>query len=201
MAVKNGLGQTLRAKPAKHGSPTIPMQPGAIKTFALKKEAEAFSAKVKVDVGRGINTSGRTTVAEAGETWIKSCNGLERSTVVSYRQQLDIHICPFIGTKRLSEVTTALVRAWMDRLTEEGRSRDAVRRAVGTLGVPWPMHRSAALWLRTPCDPFAEVGTRTGASGPSLRSAWTFHRRTRFRRMLAVAGTFRPFLVAVLTGL
>jgi integrase len=106
-----------------------------LKTFERKKDADAYHASVKVDVKAGIHTSGKTTVAQAGAKWIDdAADRLERATVAGYRDHLDRHIVPFIGTVKLAELTVPFVRAFMDRLRKEGRSADMVVRVIGDLG-------------------------------------------------------------------
>src|SRR5690606_13126546 len=77
-----------------------------VKTFKLKKDAIAFDAQTHVEVSGRIHVADADTitVAAAGKHWLASCDaaGLERSTVNQYRQHLDLHIVPFIGTKRLN---------------------------------------------------------------------------------------------------
>src|SRR4051794_11816843 len=67
-----------------------------LKTFKKKKDADAYRVTVEVEVGQGIHTPANKsiTVAQAGEAWIRQCetDGLERSTVMQYRQHLDYHI-------------------------------------------------------------------------------------------------------------
>src|SRR3974377_2432535 len=74
------------------------------KTFGRKKDAEDYAANSKVEIRAGIHTadSASITVAEAGERWIATCVNaeLERTTVDSYRQHLDLHITPFIGRRK-----------------------------------------------------------------------------------------------------
>ncbi len=55
---------------------------------------------------------------DAGAKWIATAekNGLERSTVDQYRQHLAIHINPYLGGHRLSELTAPLVREFEDKL-------------------------------------------------------------------------------------
>ena len=64
-----------------------------IKTFARKKDADAYHARVAVDVSAGIHTahSRSVTVAEAGRLWLEGCEAasLERSTLDYYRQHLE----------------------------------------------------------------------------------------------------------------
>jgi integrase len=106
-----------------------------LKTFERKKEADEHHASVKVDVKAGIHTSTKTTVAQAGDKWIRDAEDrLEPATVVSYRQHLEAHIEPFIGALKLSQLTVPTVREFMDRLRKGGRSPAMIKRIVGDLG-------------------------------------------------------------------
>ncbi len=91
-----------------------------IKTFDKKKDADAYSATVRVEVRSGVHTadSQSVTVEKAGELWLKTCeqNGLERSTVDAYRQHIKFHINPYLGRVKLSQLSTALVRQFEDDL-------------------------------------------------------------------------------------
>jgi integrase len=102
-----------------------------IKTFARKKDADAYEAKVKVDVKAGVHTpdSASLTIAEAGAAWIKTCeaNGLERATVRNYGLTLRRHIVPYLGRMKLAQLSVPVVRAFEDKLREEGRSATTVR--------------------------------------------------------------------------
>jgi len=109
-----------------------------LKTFRLKKEADAFAATAKVEVREGVHIadSASATVRQAGAFWIFSSEaaGLERSTVAQYRQHLDLHIAPLIGDLLLSKVTVPAVRAFEDRLRDDGRSPAMVRKVLVSLG-------------------------------------------------------------------
>jgi integrase len=107
-----------------------------IKTFALKRDAEAFEATVRVNVAKGVHSHSRMTVAVAGQLWLKDAGerGSERATLESYRQHLDYHIVPFLGGVRLADLTVPLVRAFEDRLRTEGRSPAMIRRVLVDLG-------------------------------------------------------------------
>jgi integrase len=91
-----------------------------IKTFAKKRQADAYHATVTVDISAGIHTadSASITVAEAGRQWIATAegNGLERATVVEYRRHLDLHIVPFLGRVKLSQLNAPMIRDFEDRL-------------------------------------------------------------------------------------
>jgi integrase len=54
-------------------------------------------------------------------------NGLERGSVMDYRRILRMHIAPFIGSTKLSDLSVPLVRALEDQLRENGRSTAMVR--------------------------------------------------------------------------
>ena len=106
-----------------------------IKTFPRRRDAESFHAVARVEVAKGIHTADRRspTIAEAGELWIQSSAGLERSTLHSYRGHLRLHISPLIGHVRLSQLTAPMVRAFEDRLGAT-RSPAMVRKVLVSLG-------------------------------------------------------------------
>jgi integrase len=106
-----------------------------IQTFDRKKDADEYHDRVRVNVRAGVHISSKATVAEAGQKWLKDAeHRLEAATIESYRQHLEDHIAPFIGTVKLSQLTVPLVRDFMDRLRTEGRSPAMVKRVVGDLG-------------------------------------------------------------------
>jgi integrase len=91
-----------------------------LKTFAKKKAADNFEATANVEIRAGVHTadSASITVAKAGKLWLESGEnaGLERSTLDAYRQHLRLHIEPYLGNLKLSQVSAPMVREFMDRL-------------------------------------------------------------------------------------
>ena len=89
-----------------------------LETFKKKKGADARHDEVRVDVRQGIHIAPRksVTIKQAGESWIKAAEaaGLERATIAQYRQHLDLHIDPFLGRVKLSDLNAAAVsrRTW-----------------------------------------------------------------------------------------
>ena len=77
-----------------------------LKTFARKRDADAYHAQVTVDVGAGIHTadSRSITVTEAGRLWLTSreAAGIERATLMNYQDYLALHITPLIGATKLA---------------------------------------------------------------------------------------------------
>src|SRR5262245_26167069 len=110
-----------------------------LKTFARKREADAYHAQVAIDVRAGTHTadSGSITVAQAGELWLedRTAAGLEPTTLVAYRVYVDNHITPRIGTLRLSQLTVPAARAFEDQLRADCSSGSlrAIMRALGAI--------------------------------------------------------------------
>jgi integrase len=107
-----------------------------LKTFAKKRDADAYHGKVTVDVGAGIHTadSRSITVAEAGRLWLVSreAAGVERTTLASYQEHLGLHIAPLIGLTKLAALTVPFVREFEDRLRED-RSTAMVKKILVSL--------------------------------------------------------------------
>src|SRR5271165_6855081 len=96
-----------------------------LKTFTKKKAADAYSATANVEIRAGVHTadSASITVAEAGKKWIETSelgaperNPLERATVDAYRQHLRLHIEPYLGSVKLSQLSAPMVREFLDKL-------------------------------------------------------------------------------------
>jgi integrase len=109
-----------------------------IETFARKKDADARQAQVRVNIKSGVHVapSETPTVEQAAEQWLRAgeLQQLERTTLVSYRQQVDLHIVPFIGSAKLADLNAPQVRWFQDALHAAGRSGSAIRRVVRSLG-------------------------------------------------------------------
>jgi integrase len=91
-----------------------------LKTFAKKKVADNFAATANVEIRAGIHTadSASKTIAEAGKLWLETGDkaGLERSTLAAYRQHLKLHIEPYLGNVKLSQLSAPMVREFEDKL-------------------------------------------------------------------------------------
>jgi integrase len=106
--------------------------------FTRKKEADAFAQQVGAELLTGVHVadSASITVAEAAGLWLESARqrGLEPCTLVNYEEHTRLHIIPYIGSIKLTALTVAAVRAFEDRLHQEGRSTDMARRILISLG-------------------------------------------------------------------
>ena len=108
-----------------------------LKTFKLKKQADAFAATASVEVREGVHVadSDSATVEAAGKLWLASSIAarLERATVEDYERHLRLHIEPLIGAMKLSGLTIARVRAFEDQLRDSGRSPIMVKKVLVSL--------------------------------------------------------------------
>ena len=113
-----------------------------LKTFKTKREALDWAAETRIDLKQGTHVAygDSITVAEAGKLWLADCEArddderLEKATLKQYRQHVEIHIVPFIGTRRLNEITAPAVRTFQDQLRDAGRSVAMRRKVVTSLG-------------------------------------------------------------------
>lgn len=108
------------------------------KLFDRKSDGEAWLIETSHDLKRGLHTPGSIspTVRVAGALWIKRCNEkkLEQSTIRGYEEHTELHIYPFIGSKKLSDLTMPAIGEFADRLRESDRSSVMIRRVVQSLG-------------------------------------------------------------------
>ena len=171
------------------------------KLFERKGDADAWLVDTRHDVARGLHTPERVspTVKEAGALWIKRCNEkqLEQSTIRSYEEHGDLHIYPFIGAKKLSDLNAPAVNAFADILREKKRSPEMVRRVVRSLGAIFREARRRGL---SSVDPTAGVDLHLPDRDDPRPVAPT---KAELQAMIGAAkGRWRPLiLVAIFCGL
>jgi integrase len=175
-----------------------------IKTFARKKDADAYRADVTVNVAKGIHTpeSRSLTVAQAGEQWLAAAEleRLERATLDHYRTHVIKHIAPRIGAAKLATLTTPQVNTFRDELLRD-LSRPMARKVLASF-------RSIIIDARrrgTIAHNVAE-GVRIGSDKRATRKLEVgrdIPTPDEVRGILAAAeGVWRPFLVvAAFAGL
>lgn len=183
-----------------------------IETFAKKKDADAREAEIKQAVRHGehVAESATVTVKEAGELWLASGDaaGLERTTLDQYRQHLHLHIVPFIGREKLVKLSVQAVRAFQDRLREEGRSPAMVRRVTVSLGSILADAQERGLVARNAVRELSKRRGKGAAQGEKRRKrrlhvGVDIPTREEVRAIIEAAdGRWRPLLVtAIFTGL
>ncbi len=109
-----------------------------IETFKKKKDADARHDEVRQSVRKGVHVAGSKsiTVAEAGKRWTDEAeaDGLERATVKTYREHVNLHIVPLVGRMKLSEISVPVVSQFKKELRKRGRSPALVRKVVVSFG-------------------------------------------------------------------
>jgi integrase len=180
-----------------------------IKSFKRKKDADDFHAQVRVDIGKGVHVphSKSVTVEKAGDQWIQSCATLERTTREQYMSHLKFHILPILGAVKLSALTVAMVRAWQDRLTAEGRSPAMARKVTTSLSslLADAMERGTVAQnvVRSMATNRRGKHKAAARANGKLKSGTDFPTPDEIQSLLGVAmGKWRPFLlVAIRCGL
>jgi hypothetical protein len=83
-----------------------------LKTFARKRDADVYHAQVTVDVGAGIHTAGSRSITVTRKLCLTSreAAGVERATLINYREHLDLHITPLIGATELAALSVPSTR-------------------------------------------------------------------------------------------
>ncbi|RRH90050.1 site-specific integrase [Mesorhizobium tamadayense] len=179
-----------------------------IKTFSKKKDALAFEAKARIEVNGKVHVadSATVTVAEAAKYWLASCAELERSTVAQYTQHVNLHVVPFIGKKKLNEITIPAVRTFLDNLAANGRSAAMVRAVRVSLGALLSDAQERGLVVQ---NAVKDLGRKKGKAQAAARHKEQVQvgvdipMPAEVRAMLAAAnGKPRVFLMtAILTGM
>ncbi|PYE89659.1 tyrosine-type recombinase/integrase [Phyllobacterium leguminum] len=183
-----------------------------LKTFAKKKEADAFASKTDVEVREGVHVadSATVTVEAAGKLWIASVksSGLERSSIEDYERTLRLHINPFLGSVKLSALNTVRLRSYEDELRGAERSPQTIKRTLTTMGTMLADSQERGLVIRNAAR---EMQSRRGISSTRtekrqkgrLKVGVDIPNREEISALLgAISGRWRPlFMTAVFTGL
>lgn len=184
-----------------------------LKTFAKKKDADAFASKTDVEVREGVHVadSASVTVKKAGAFWIATGEHekLERSSVDQRKRHLRLHIEPFIGSTLLSQLSVPAVRDFTDKLRENGRSQAMIRKVLGSLGSLLSDAQERGLATRNPARELRST-RRRGKERQSdkrqkgkLKVGIDIPTREEIKAIVAAAkGRWRPLLItAVFTGM
>ena len=105
------------------------------RTFASKKEADAYAATTEADRLRGVMFDpgrGRVTVRELGAEWLASNPAKRADTRATDEYHLRTHIFPALGDHRIDSVVQTDVQSLVNHLSARLAPR-TVRRAHGVL--------------------------------------------------------------------
>jgi integrase len=176
-----------------------------IKTFALKRDADAWLNETIGEVARGVHTPESTsiTVADAAKLWLErsALDNLERSTLRQYRNHVDMHIAPSrIGNEKLARLSTPAVGKFRDDLLRRGSRAMAQKVLVSLKSILGEAQRrglvaqNAAQPVRVDTKKREQAQLEIGRDIPSKED---------IRVILEhVKGQWRPLLVtAIFTGM
>jgi integrase len=98
------------------------------KSFPTRKAADAWLTSTKTEVLHGIHTpdANSVTVVEAAGLWLGylQTKGVDRTTLRTYRSELNAHILPLLGRIKLARLKRPMVEAFSEALHEHvGRHR------------------------------------------------------------------------------
>lgn len=182
-----------------------------LKTFKLKKDADAFAAGAKVEIRDGVHVadSATITVEEAGKLWLKSgaAAGLERTSLDQRRQHLRLHIVPAIGDMKLSKITAPGIRSFQDALRDKGASPAMVKRVTVSLGSILADAQARGLVVRNAVHEMSRARSSARAaekrSKARLQVGVDLPTNDEVKALLGAAkGRYRPMLItAVFTGM
>jgi integrase len=114
------------------------------KTFTHKAEALSWSAEVKrgVDLGT-LRAPTKRTLVEAAAAWLagaeagmirnRSGHRYKPATLRGYRQALEDHVLPLLGSRKMNAVTTSDLQALVDRWGAEDQSPSTIRNSIKPL--------------------------------------------------------------------
>jgi len=177
-----------------------------VRTFATKKEAEAWRVVALHEVQQGTHTLASTsiTLAEVFERWIEHCEAesLEHSTIKQRRQHLNLHVRPFIGAKRLSELTMPMIHQFDAQLRKASRSLAMRRKVLTNIKTALTFAQAQGLVAQNVARGIKlKSEDRRGAG--RLKEGEDFPTKTEIRQLIDQApARWRPFIVAaIFTGL
>ncbi|NJO33007.1 MAG: tyrosine-type recombinase/integrase [Rhodospirillales bacterium] len=159
-----------------------------------------------MEVREGIHVADRATVTvkEAGDFWLASVEAdqLERSTREQYGGHLRLHINPFIGATKLSNLNVPRVRAFADELRTKGRSPAMTRKVLVSLGSLLADAQERGLTARNPVRDMRRSRRFQGGSRRKLQVGIDIPTPREIRSIVhAAQGKWRPALiVAIFTG-
>jgi integrase len=177
-----------------------------LKTFATKKEADAWSVSALHEVKQGTHTphSVSVTVAEATERWLTHCaaEGLEHSTIKQRRGHLVHHIAAFIGREKLASLTTPRIYQFDADLRKAGRSLAMRRKVLINLKSVLTFCQGQGLVAQNVARG-VKIKSDDRQKARQLKEGQDFPTKAEIRQLIDSApDRWRPFLItAVFTGM
>ena len=143
-------------------------------------------------------------MGQAADQWLDHCQaeGLEKSTIRQRSQHIELHIKPYIGSVKLSQLTAPLVNKFVTTLRDNGRSLAMRRKVLTNLKTlisyaedNGMVAQNVARGVKIKATKRADVGAMD--AGDKMPT------KDELRAMIEkVSGRWRPFIVtAIFTGM
>ena len=107
-----------------------------IRTFDKKSDAVKFKTKTLRDRDEGLAVvPEKITVDEYLDRWLEAAkrNRVKENTFESYERTLELYVRPYIGPRRLDQVTALEIQTLLTQLSDKGLSPRTARYAYGLL--------------------------------------------------------------------
>ncbi|MDX2381042.1 MAG: site-specific integrase [Acidimicrobiia bacterium] len=172
--------------------------------FRTKKEAQAALNDALAETQRGTYVApSRTTVGDFLDEWHEGAKTeLALTAWTNYGQIIRRNIRPYLGSKRLTDLTPLDVKRWHGKLLEGGR-RDGGPLSVASVKLAHRiLHRAladAVRWNLIPTNPAS--GVRVPKSATKEMTVWTAEEATRFLDAVAEDRLVALWTLALHTGL
>lgn len=88
------------------------------------------------DIAKGVPASpaiGRGLFSDAVQDVLKDHERNKRRSTADTKRRIDLHIAPYFGTRRLSEVTTRLIRSYVEHRQSEGAENATINRELAII--------------------------------------------------------------------
>jgi integrase len=173
-----------------------------IRTFRTKKDADIWMAAARHEIGQGLHTaaSRAISVSEAVQRWIEhsEAEGLEFGTIRQRQPHLRLHVGPFIGREKLSDLTVPRIHEFDAQLRAAGRSLAMRRKVLTNLKTALSFAQGRGLVAQNVARGVRIKAAGREARGP-LREGLDYPSRSELKALLDAAhGRWRPFLITAM---
>lgn len=128
------------------------------RNFTFKADAVAEEAKILADLQRGTYippSAARIRLADWADQWLEGALNLGDGGRETYRRDLDRHILPELGRRRLPAVSTVAIETFLGRELDNGLAPSSVHRHYRTIRRMLQVAVDRRLLARNPCDPIS----------------------------------------------
>jgi integrase len=178
-----------------------------LKTFKTKGAATDWMTTALHEVKQGTHTaaSASIAVAECWRRWIDQCDadGLEFGTIRQRRQHLNLHVEPFIGREKLSDLTVPRIHQFDAALRKAGRSLAMRRKVLTNVKTMLSFAQTQGLVAQNVARGVRIKNEDRHTSAGPLREGVDFPSKAELKLIIdGAAGRWRPLLTtAIFTGM